>query len=186
MQIKKQHFEPDMKQWTGCKLGKLYIKAVHCHPVYLISGQSTLCQMLGWIKDKLESGCWRTINNLIYADDTTLMAESKEELKSLSMKMNKERGQSVLMLSFFFCVLTSSSYKNISQNGLEHTLLLLLLSRFSCVRLSVTPQMAACQAPLSMGFSRQEYWSGLPLPTLIISFCLNHPFEARVSKHSQS
>ena len=64
--------------------------------------------------------------------------------------------------------------------------LLLLPSCFSRVRLSATPQMAAHQAPLSMGFSRQEYWSGLPLPTLIISFCLNHPFEARVSKHSQS
>ena len=54
--------------------------------------------------------------------------------------MNKESGKSVLILSFFFCVLTSSSY--IRQNGLEHT--------------------------------------------LITSFCLSHPFEARVSKHSQS
>ena len=43
-------------------------------------------------------------------------------------------------------------------------LLLLLLSRFSCVRLFATPWTAAYQAPLSMGFSRQEYWSGLPLP----------------------
>ena len=44
-------------------------------------------------------------------------------------------------------------------------LLLLLLSRFSHVRLCVTPQMAAHQAPLSLGFSRQEHWSGLPLPS---------------------
>ena len=42
---------------------------------------------------------------------------------------------------------------------------LLLLSRFSRVRLCVTPEMAAHQAPLSMGFSRQEYWSGVPLPS---------------------
>ena len=42
-------------------------------------------------------------------------------------------------------------------------LLLLLLSRFSCVRLCTTPQMAAHQAPSSLGFSRQEHWSGLPL-----------------------
>ena len=42
-------------------------------------------------------------------------------------------------------------------------LLLLLLSRFSRVRLCATPQRAAHQVPLSMGFSRQEYWSGLPL-----------------------
>ena len=45
-------------------------------------------------------------------------------------------------------------------------LLLLLLSRFSRVRLCATPQMAAHQAPLSLGFSRQEYWSGVPLPSL--------------------
>ena len=43
-------------------------------------------------------------------------------------------------------------------------LLLLLLSHFSCVRLCATPQMAVQQAPLSLGFSRQEYWSGLPFP----------------------
>ena len=44
-------------------------------------------------------------------------------------------------------------------------LLLLLLSRFSRVRLLETPWTAAYQAPPSMGFSRQEYWSGLPLPS---------------------
>ena len=44
-------------------------------------------------------------------------------------------------------------------------LLLLLLSRFSHVRLCVTPQTAAHQAPLSLGFSRQEHWSGLPFPS---------------------
>ena len=46
-------------------------------------------------------------------------------------------------------------------------MLLLLLSRFSCVRLCVTPETAAHQAPLSLGFSGQEYWSGLPLPSPI-------------------
>ena len=44
-------------------------------------------------------------------------------------------------------------------------LLLLLLSRFSRVRLCVTPETAAHQAPPSLGFSRQEYWSGLPFPS---------------------
>ena len=43
--------------------------------------------------------------------------------------------------------------------------LLLLLSRFSCVRLCVTPETAAHQAPPSLGFSRQEHWSGLPFPS---------------------
>ena len=44
-------------------------------------------------------------------------------------------------------------------------LLLLLLSRFSRVRLCATPWTAAHQSPLSLGFSRQEYWSGLPFPS---------------------
>ena len=44
---------------------------------------------------------------------------------------------------------------------------LLLLSHFSSVRLLATPWTAAYQAPPSMGFSRQEYWSGLPLPSLV-------------------
>ena len=47
--------EPDMKQWTGSKLGKEYIKAVYYHPAYLTSMQSTSCEMLGWMKHKLES-----------------------------------------------------------------------------------------------------------------------------------
>ena len=46
-----------------------------------------------------------------------------------------------------------------------YILLLLLLSRFSCVRLCATPQTAAHQAPPSLGFSRQEHWSGLPFPS---------------------
>ena len=46
-----------------------------------------------------------------------------------------------------------------------YILLLLLLSHFSCVRLCVTPEMAAHQAPLSLGFFRQEHWSGLPFPS---------------------
>ena len=49
--------------------------------------------------------------------------------------------------------------------NLSNMLLLLLLSRFSRVRLCATPQTEAHQAPLSLGFSRQEYWSGLPLPS---------------------
>ena len=44
-------------------------------------------------------------------------------------------------------------------------LLLLLLSRFNCVQLCVTPEMAAHQATLSLGFSGQEHWSGLPFPS---------------------
>ena len=55
MQVKKQQLEPDMEQWTGSKLGKEYIKAVYCHSAYATSVQSTSCEMLGWMKHKLES-----------------------------------------------------------------------------------------------------------------------------------
>ena len=47
----------------------------------------------------------------------------------------------------------------------DEPLLLLLLSRFSCVQLCETPETAAHQAPPSLGFSKQEHWSGLPFPS---------------------
>ena len=55
MQLKKQQLEPDMEQQTGSKLGKEYIKAVNCRPAFLTSMQSASCEMLGWMKHKLES-----------------------------------------------------------------------------------------------------------------------------------
>ena len=54
MQLKKQQLKPDMEQQTGSKLRKEYVKAVHCHPVYLTYMQSTLCKMPGWMNPKLE------------------------------------------------------------------------------------------------------------------------------------
>ena len=53
MQVKKQQLELDMEQ-TGSKLGKEYNKAEYCHPAYLAYMQSTSCEMLGWMKHKLE------------------------------------------------------------------------------------------------------------------------------------
>ena len=55
MQVKKQQLEPDMEQRTSSKLGKEYIKAVCCHPAYLTYMWSTSCEVLGWMKHKLES-----------------------------------------------------------------------------------------------------------------------------------
>ena len=52
--VKKQQLEPDMEQLTGSKLGKEYDKAIYCHSAYLISVQSTSCEMLGWMNHKLE------------------------------------------------------------------------------------------------------------------------------------
>ena len=54
MQVKKQQLELDMEQETGSKLGKVYIKAVYCHPAYLTYMQSTSWEMSGWMKDKLK------------------------------------------------------------------------------------------------------------------------------------
>ena len=91
MQVKKQQLELDMEQQTGLKLGKEYIKAVYCHPSYLTYMQSESWEMLGWMKHKLKSRfSGRNINNLRYADDTTLMAASEEELKNLLMKVKEE------------------------------------------------------------------------------------------------
>ena len=76
MQVKKQQLELDMKQQTGSKWGKEYIKAVYCHPAYLTYIQST-----SWIArlDEAQAGIKisrRNSNNLRHTDDTTLMAES--------------------------------------------------------------------------------------------------------------
>ena len=54
MQVKKQQLELDVDQRTGSKSEKEYIKAVYYHPAYLTCMQSTSCEMLGWMKHKLE------------------------------------------------------------------------------------------------------------------------------------
>ena len=88
--IKKQQLEPDMEQWTGSKLGKELVKAIYCHPAYL-----TYAENIMWNPGLVEAQAEikiaeRNINNLRYADDTTLKAESEEELKSLSTKVKEE------------------------------------------------------------------------------------------------
>ena len=54
MQVKKQQLELDMEQQTGSKLRKEYVRAVCCHPAYLTYMQSISCDMLGWMKHRLE------------------------------------------------------------------------------------------------------------------------------------
>ena len=92
MQVMKQQLELDLKQQTGSKLGKEYVKAVYCHPAYLTHMQNTSCEMPGWMKHKMEGIkiARRNINNLRYTDDPTLMAESEEELNTLLMKVKEE------------------------------------------------------------------------------------------------
>ena len=86
-----------MEQWTGSKLGKEYVKAVYCHPAYLTYMQSTPCEMLGWMKHKLESRLPGEIS--ITSDDITFMGESKEELNSLLMNVKEDSEKAGLKLN---------------------------------------------------------------------------------------
>ena len=99
MWIKKQELEWVMEKWTGSKLGKEYNKAVYCQSDYLTYMWSTSRKMPGWMTQAGIKISGRNINNLRYADDTTLMAESEEELKSLLMRV-KESEEVGLKLSF--------------------------------------------------------------------------------------
>ena len=73
-----------MEQQTGSKLGKKYIKALYCHPAEYIMQNAGLDE--AQVRIQIAR---RNINNLRYADDTTLMAESEEELKSFWWKWKR-------------------------------------------------------------------------------------------------
>ena len=84
---------------TGFKFGKEYIKAVYFHSAYLTYAEYI---MQNARLDEAQAGIKifeRNINNLIYADDTTLMAESEEELKSFLMKVKEESEKADLKLN---------------------------------------------------------------------------------------
>ena len=91
MQVKKQQLELDMEQQTSSKSGKKYIEAVQLSPCLFnlyaeyIMRNARLNEAQARIRI-----AGRNINNLRYSDDTTLMAESEEELKSLLMKVKEE------------------------------------------------------------------------------------------------
>ena len=89
----------------------------------------------------------------------------------VSTNMTVGSGQRIKLMSLSFNYSDTKVFANVTlkcdqdtQKDFQGLLLLLLLSRFSRVRLCATPQMAAHQAPPSLGFSRQEHWSGLPFP----------------------
>ena len=75
MQVKKQQLELDMEQWTGSELGKGYDKAINCHPAYLTYMYSSPWEnaRLGESQAGIKTS-GRNINNVGYADHTTLMA----------------------------------------------------------------------------------------------------------------
>ena len=90
MQVKKQQLELDMKQRTGSKLGKECVNAVYCHLAGSTYIQSTLCEMMGWMKQKLKSGLQREISiNSDIQMTRSLWQKNEEKLKSLMMKVKK-------------------------------------------------------------------------------------------------
>ena len=100
MQVKKQQLEPDMEQQTGSKLGKEYVKGVHCHPAYLTYMQSTSGKMPGWMKHKLESRLLGEISITSHTQLTpSLWQKNKKELKRLLMKVKEESEKAGLKLN---------------------------------------------------------------------------------------
>ena len=100
MQVKKQQLELDMEQQTGSKLGKEYVKAVYLSPCLFNLYAEYIMKNTGL--DEAQAGikiAGRNINNLRYADNTTLMAESEEELKSLLMRVKDESEKADLKLN---------------------------------------------------------------------------------------
>ena len=89
MQVKKQQLELDMEQQTGSKLGKVYIKAVYCLPADLTYAEYSMWNARLDEAQTVIKTVRRNVNNIRYANDTTLMAQSKE-LKSLLMKVKEE------------------------------------------------------------------------------------------------
>ena len=109
-------------------------------------------------RDEAQAGikvAGRNINNLRYADDTTLMAEREEELKSLLMKVKEQSEKGGLKFNIQKTKIMASS----------PTMHACMPSHFSHVQPCATLWTAAHQPPPSTGFSRQEYWSGLPFPS---------------------
>ena len=91
--------ELDMEPQTGSKQEKEHVKAVCCHPAYLTYAEDI---MRNAGLDEAQAGikiAGRNINNLGYADDTTLMADSEEELKNLLMKVKEESEEVDLKLN---------------------------------------------------------------------------------------
>ena len=100
MQVKKLQLKPDMKQWSGSKLGMQYAKAVCCHPACIIYMQTTSCEMLSWMNPQARIKIVkRNINKFRSADDIILMAESEEELKSLLMMLKEKSEKADLKVS---------------------------------------------------------------------------------------
>ena len=100
MQVKKQQLEPNMEQWTGSKLGMEYKEVRQgCILSLCLFNLASEYIMQNARLDEAQAEIkisWRNINNLRWANDTTLMAESDKEFKNLLMKMKEESEKSWL------------------------------------------------------------------------------------------
>ena len=108
MHVKKKHLEPDIGQKTGSKLGKEHIKTILSPCLFNLYAESIM-QNAGL--DEAQAAikiAGRNVNNLRYADDSTLMAESEEELKSLLMKAKEESEKAALKLNIQQTKITAS------------------------------------------------------------------------------
>ena len=94
MQSKKQQLEPEMEQWTGSTLGKESVKAILSPCLFNLYTEYIMRNAGPNEAQARFKIAERNINNLRYADDTTLMAESEEELKSFLVKV-KEKSEKV-------------------------------------------------------------------------------------------
>ena len=115
-----------------------------------------------WLENPMDGGAWQAAVHGV--------AKSRTQLSDFTFTFHfhaLEKDMAKIVLRGKFTAIQSylSKQQKSQINNLTFHLLLLLLSRFSCVRLCATPQTAAHQAPPSLGFSRQEHWSGLPFPS---------------------
>ena len=97
MQVKKQQLELNVKQWTGSKLGKEYVKAVYCYSAYITYMQSTSRKIMGWMKHKLESGLPGEISITSDMQTTPSLWQKvkrmkvKEESEKTGLKLNIQK-----------------------------------------------------------------------------------------------
>ena len=91
MQVKKQPLEPDIEQWAGSKLGKMYVKAVYCHLGYVTYMQNTSCEMPDWMNHKLES---RLPGEISTTSDMRMISLQWQKVKRTKESLDEdERGE---------------------------------------------------------------------------------------------
>ena len=140
------------KYWWGCKAAKLSSVADGNAQRYSHFGRQLVRPL----------GSWTYSYHIMQQSHSLLSTQGRWKLMSIQKPAHEHLQR---LYQYFLilgnqprCVSTSESINNL-------WFIHMLLSRFSHVRLCVTPEMAAHQAPPSLGFSRQEHWSGLPFPS---------------------